>query len=445
MFDLIIKDGWVLLPHPASPTNLIEEQVDIGVKNGRIEKIGSLKNHQAQQVFSARNLHVLPGLMDCQVHFREPGMEHKEDFETGSKSALLGGLTGVFEMPNTFPPTTTPEALDDKRRRAQNRFHCDYAFFVGASPENKNELNRLEKHPACCGIKIFMGSSTGNLLLKDDSDLETVIKRGERRIAVHCEDEARLIQRKKFIQQAKPASHPIWRDEQTAFLATKKLVTLAQKYNRPVHVLHVTTKEEMEFLSQNKNVASVEVTPQHLTLYAPECYEKLNTFVQMNPPIRHKNHYEALWKGVHNGTVSIIGSDHAPHSIDEKNKTYPESPSGMPGVQTLLPLLLNHVNQNRMDLKMIVKFLALNPHLLFKIKDRGMIKENFRAHFTIIDLKKEQKITKNWLAYKCQWSPFENMNIRGWPVATILHGNVCMQEGEILTPPSGREIEFEKK
>ena len=282
-FDLIIKDGTALLPHPAQPNQIIEEQVDIGIVKGHIVEIGSLKNQSAQKVFSARNLHVLPGLMDCQVHFREPGMEHKEDFETGSKSALLGGITGVFEMPNTSPPTIHLEALEDKKNRAKNRFYCDYAFFMGACHENSHELHRLENSSGCCGVKIFMGSSTGNLLLDSDSDLETIIKKGRRRVAVHCEDEARLIERKKFIEPSNPASHPIWRDEQTAFLATKKLVTLAQKYERPVHVLHVTTKEEIEFLAQNKNVASVEVTPQHLTLWAPDCYDQKRVFCSNEP------------------------------------------------------------------------------------------------------------------------------------------------------------------
>ena len=442
-FDLVIKEGIAVLPHPANPFDLLEEQVDIGICNGRIAEIGFIESKKAKKVFSAKNLYVLPGLMDCQVHFREPGMEHKENFETGSKSALLGGITGVFEMPNTFPPTTTAEALEDKKQRAAHRFYCDYAFFAGASPDNTQQLHKLENHPGCCGVKVFMGSSTGNLLLDKEEDLEIIVKNGKRRMAVHCEDEARLLQRKKFIQKNQPLSHAVWRDENTAFIATQKLVRLAQKHQRPVHVLHVTTQEEIEFLSQNKNTASVEVTPQHLTLFSPDCYEQLGSLAQMNPPIRNKRHYQALWKGLQNGVIDIIGSDHAPHTTDEKNKPYPESPSGMPGVQTLLPLLLNHASQERLNLKKIVQLLALNPSRLFKIKDRGKIQKNFLAHFTLVDLKKQQKITKEWLAYKCGWSPFENMNICGWPTTVILHGQISMQDGEILTKPLGKEIEFE--
>ena len=441
-FDLVIKDGTGLFPHPSNSYEIIEEQTDIGIRDGRIVKVGFIERSKCSNVFSAKNLHILPGLMDCQVHFREPGMEHKEDFETGSKSALLGGITGVFEMPNTSPPTTNLQALNDKLDRAKNRFYCDYAFFAGASPENKNDLHNLEKTKGCCGIKVFMGSSTGNLLLDKEEDLEIIIKNGKRRIAVHSEDEARLIERKQFIQEGKVESHAVWRDEKTAFNSTQRLIRLAEKYQRPVHVLHVTTEEEMEFLSQHKKTASVEVTPQHLTLYAPECYKQLGTLAQMNPPIRSSRHFKALWKGVQNGVVDIIGSDHAPHTLEEKNKIYPNTPSGMPGVQTLLPLLLNHRHQGRLNLQTIVRLLAVNPHYIFKIQERGLIQEGFLAHLTLIDLKKEQRITKDWLAYKCKWSPFENLKVTGWPTAVFLRGELAMKENEIINSAKGQEIAF---
>lgn len=442
-FDLVIKDGTALLPRPSDPSQLLEEQVDIGIKAGVISEIGSIDSKKAEQVFSAKNLHILPGLMDLQVHFREPGMEHKENFETGSRSALLGGITGVFEMPNTFPPTTNKEAFEDKRNRAKERFYCDYAFFMGASPENKEQLAELEKQQACCGVKVFMGSSTGDLLLEKESDLDWIVKNGRRRMAAHCEDEARLTERKKWIQEGEVLSHPIWRDEQTALLATKKLLRLARKYSRPVHILHVTTQDEMELLSHYKDVASVEVTPQHLTLSSPECYERWGTLTQMNPPIRELKHQEALWKGIYNGTVDVIGSDHAPHTLDEKNKTYPQSPSGLPGVQTLLPLLLHHRSQERLDLKMIVRLLAMNPRRIFKIKDRGIIAKNNLANFTLVDLKKQFTMDKKWLASKAGWSPFEDMKVTGYPFAVILRGKVAMKEGEVLCQPLGQEITFE--
>ncbi len=442
IFDLVIKGGLVLISRPENPLDLVEEQVDIGISDGQIVEIGFIEQKKAHQVFNAHNLHVLPGLFDCQVHFREPGMEHKENFETGSRSALLGGMTGVFEMPNTFPPTTSVEALEEKRRRAKNRFYCDYAFYMGASPENADQLDELEKQPACCGVKVFMGSSTGNLLVDQEKDLEKVVQHGSRRMASHCEDEDRLNQRKSYIVEGQVDSHCIWRDEQTALLATQKLVQFAEKYNRPVHILHVTTQDEIEFLAQHKSVASVEVTPQHLTLTAPECYEKLGTLTQMNPPIRSERHFHALWRGVQNGVVDIIGSDHAPHTLEEKNKTYPATPSGMPGVQTLLPLLLHHRSLKRLDLQTIVRLLAVQPYLKFKMKNRGLIQKGFKANFTIIDSKKKWQITKNWLSYKCGWSPFEGMSIEGWPHTVILEGQRAMQEGEVIGAAQGKEIEF---
>ena len=442
MLDLVIKDGMALISRPENPLELIEEQTDIGIRGGEIVEIGSIDSKKAQKVFKAQNLHVLPGLLDCQVHFREPGMEHKENFETGSRSALLGGLTGVFEMPNTFPPTTSVEALNEKKTRAEGRFYCDYAFYVGASPENAQRLGELEKQSACCGVKVFMGSSTGNLLVSQEQDLENVVQHGTRRMASHCEDENRLNERKSYIESGNPDTHRIWRDEQTALLATQRLVRLAEKHKRLIHVLHVTTQEEIEFLAQHKSLASVEVTPQHLTLIAPECYDRLGTLAQMNPPIRSERHFHALWKGVQKGVVDIIGSDHAPHTSEEKNKTYPNTPSGMPGVQTLLPLLLHHRSLERLDLKTIVRLLAVQPYLKFKIKRRGLIQKGFKANFTIVDLKKKWQIQKNWIEYKCGWSPFEGMNIKGYPHAVILNGQCAMQEGEILNDAQGKEIEF---
>lgn len=439
-FDLVIKDGTALISHASG---IIEQQTDIGIRNGLISKIGHIEKKQAKKIFSAKNLYVLPGLMDCQVHFREPGMEHKENFETGSRSALLGGITGVLEMPNTSPPTINKVALQDKRTRAEGRFYCDYSFFLGACPENKNKLSQLENHPGCCGVKIFMGSSTGPLILDKEEDLEMVIKNGKRRVALHCEDEKRLIERKHFIKENDPSSHALWRDEKTALFATQKAVRLAKKHKRPIHILHVTTQEEIEFLAQNKDTATVEVTPQHLTLTAPSCYKKWKTLVQMNPPIREQRHFQALWKAVQNNIVDIIGSDHAPHTLDEKNKPYPESPSGLPGVQTLLPLLLHHRKEGRLNLKSIVKLLALNPKKYFKMKKRGSIKQDFIANFTLIDLKKIRKITKDRLAYRCGWSPFEDMVIHGWPTAVILHGQLAMQNDEVLEKPLGQEINFE--
>ena len=444
MYDLIIKEARCLLPQPKYPNQIQEEELDLGIKNGKIKHIGSLHKASAKEFFSAKGLYVLPGLIDTQVHFREPGLEHKEDLFHGSLSAIKGGITAFFEMPNTDPPTSQVTDLEEKVKRAEKNSWCDFAFYLGAMKENKTRLADLEQSLACPGVKLFLGNSTGNLALEDEESLHQVFSKRKRITAIHSEDESRL-QERKALSYAKPAharNHPIWRDPEVCFISTKRVVALARKYKAPIHILHVTTKQEMEFLSQHKDIASIEVTPQHLTLSAPDCYEKYGSFVQMNPPIREKDHQEALWKAVQSGLVDMIGSDHAPHTKKEKLKAYPASPSGMPGVQTLLPLMLDHINKGRLDLKLLVQLLAHNPARRFQLKNQGMIKEGFKAHFTIIDLKMKKTIEQSWLASKCAWSPFENWKVQGWPVFTFLYGQKRMAEGEVLGPPSGQKIEF---
>ena len=395
--------------------------------------------------FSAKGLFVLPGLIDTQVHFREPGLEHKEDIYHGSLSAIKGGITGFFEMPNTLPPTAWTKDLEEKIQRAKQKSWCDFAFYLAAVPENKDSLIELEKHTACPGVKIFLGHSTGNLVLEDDSSLHTVFSNRHKITAIHSEDEARLKERKHLANTQPPhaRNHPFWRDEQTSLISTKRVVALARKHNTPIHILHVSTKEEMEFLKNHRDIASIEVTPQHLSLKAPDCYEEYGSFVQMNPPIRDKIHQSALWKAVRSGLVDIIGSDHAPHTIQEKQKPYPQSPSGMPGVQTLLPLMLNHINQGHLDLKLLVQLLAHNPSMRFKIKDQGQIKEGYRANLTLIDLKAKRRIESQWLTSKCGWSPFEGWTVQGWPMFVFLHGKTVVAEDEVLGSPSGRPIQFD--
>lgn len=443
-FDIVIKEGAVLLSHPKNPYELVEEFLDIGISNGHIIKLGSLGKHSAEYTFKAKGLHVLPGLIDTQVHFREPGMEHKEDIESGSRSAILGGITAFFDMPNTFPPTTTEKAFNDKLERAKNNSWCDFAFFIGASPENIQELSKLANKKHCCGIKIFMGSSTGSLLLHEKDKLEYILKNISKKIAVHSEDENRLRERKRIVlsNPGKAHLHPVWRDPECALKSTKQIVELAQKYHRKVHILHVTTEEEMQFLAQHKNASTVEVTPQHLTLMAPGCYDLLGTLAQMNPPIREERHNKALWKGVQSGIVTMLGSDHAPHSLQEKQKIYPNSPAGMPGTQTMLTLMLNHVNEQKLSLKKLTELLAVNPHRYYGIEKQGLIKEGFKANITFIDMKKRRKITQKWLASKCGWSPFENKEITGWPVAVLLNGAWAMREDQLIGAPNGKPMSF---
>ena len=436
-YDLIIKSGTVWTT--GGPAD-----VDVAVRGGRIAGIGAFDASTADQVVDAAGLTVLPGVVDTQVHFREPGNEHKEDLESGTRAAALGGVTAVFEMPNTSPSTTTAEALQDKLDRAAGRAWTDHAFFVGASPENAERLGELETLPGCCGVKMFMGSSTGNLLVADDDTVRRVLANGSRRVAVHSEDEPRLLARQGERVEGDPASHPVWRDAETAITCTTRLLKLARETGRRVHVLHVTTADEVALLAAAKDIATCEVTPQHLTLVAPDCYERLGTYAQMNPPIRGQQHNDGLWAGVRDGVFDVVGSDHAPHTADEKAAAYPASPSGMPGVQTQLPLLLDHVNAGRLTLARLVDLVCSGPARIYNIAGKGRIARGFDADFTLVDLKATREITGDWLASKCGWSPFEGMNVTGWPMGTIIRGNVVMREGELADAAVGAPVRFQE-
>ncbi len=436
-YDLVVKGGTVW-------TTGGPAEVDVGVRDGRIADIGAIDAGAAGEVVDAAGLVVLPGVVDTQVHFREPGNEHKEDLESGTRSAALGGVTALFEMPNTNPSTTTPEALQDKLDRAAGRAWTDHAFFVGASPENAEQLGELEVLPGCCGVKMFMGSSTGNLLVADDENVRRVLASGRRRMSVHSEDEPRLLARQDERVEGDPASHPVWRDEETAITSTKRLLKLARETGRRVHVLHVTTADEVALLADAKDIATCEVTPQHLTLVAPDCYERLGTYAQMNPPIRGQHHNDGLWAGVRAGVFDVVGSDHAPHTAEEKAAPYPASPSGMPGVQTQLPLLLNHVNAGRLTLARLIDLVCSGPARIFGIAGKGRIALGFDADFTLVDLKATREITTDWLAAKCGWSPFEGMSITGWPMGTIIRGNVVMRDGELADAPIGVPVRFQE-
>lgn len=437
-FDLIIRGGTVFTP--GGPV-----AADVGVRAGRIAAIGDLKAAKAAERMDAAHLHVLPGVIDTQVHLREPGLEHKEDLATGTAAAVLGGVVAIFEMPNTKPGTLTAADLDDKLARAKGRAWCDHAFFIGAAAENVGELAALERKAGCAGIKVFMGSSTGSLLVEDDATLARVVANGHRRMAVHCEDEARLRERHALVAGgADPAMHPVWRDEETALAATRRLLRLARSAGRRVHVLHVTTAEEMAFLTDHKDIATVEATPQHLTLAAPECYERLGTYAQMNPPIRDARHREALWAAVEAGVVDCIGSDHAPHTREEKDKPYPQSPSGMPGVQTLVPVMLNHVAEGRLSLARFVDLTSAGPARIYGIAGKGRIAVGYDADFTVVDLGAQRRITNMWIASRCGWTPFDGMKVTGWPISTVLRGRVAMRDDQLIGDAAGEPVRFQE-
>jgi dihydroorotase len=434
-YDVILRDGEVVNQDGTGVR-------DIGIRGGRIAALGVAADASAGRVVDCRGLTVLPGVIDSQVHFREPGLEHKEDLESGSRAAVMGGVTTVFEMPNTDPQTTTPAALEDKIRRGTNRMHCDFAFWVGGTHENAKDVAELERLPGAAGIKVFMGSSTGSLLVDDDDGVREILRRTRRRAAFHSEDEEMLRARRDLRVEGDPSTHPEWRSPQVALHCTKRLVAIANGVGARIHVLHISTAEEMRYLADWKHVASCEVTPNHLTLDGKEAYARLGTLVQMNPPIRNAAHRQVLWWGVRQGIADILGSDHAPHTLEEKAKTYPASPSGMTGVQTLVPLMLDHVHAGRMTLQRFVDMTSAGPARLFGLARKGRIAVGYDADLTIVDLKRRETITNGWIASKSRWTPYDGVTVTGWPVGTFVRGQAVMWEGDLLAPSTGRPAMF---
>ncbi|MEZ2332767.1 dihydroorotase [Mesorhizobium sp. RCC_202] len=433
-FDLILTGGTVV-NHDGGGFR------DVGVRDGRIAAIGDLGQASAGETIDCTGLHILPGVVDSQVHFREPGLEHKEDLETGSRAAVLGGVTAVFEMPNTNPLTTSEAALADKVRRATGRMHCDFAFWVGGTRDNAGDVGELERLPGAAGIKVFMGSSTGDLLVEDDEGVASILRNTRRRSAFHSEDEFRLRERLAERIEGDPSSHPVWRDEIAALRCTERLVRIARQTRARIHVLHISTAEEIVFLEQHKDVATCEATPHHLTLTADD-YARLGTLIQMNPPVRPSRHRDGVWHGISQGIVDVLGSDHAPHTLAEKAKPYPASPSGMTGVQTLVPIMLDHVNAGRLTLQRFVDLSSHGPQRIFGMARKGRIAAGYDADFTIVDMKRRETITNAQAGSKAGWTPYDGRKVTGWPVGTMVRGTRVMWEGEIVTPGQGRAVEF---
>ena len=433
-FDLILKNGTVFTPEATEIT-------DIAVKDGKIVDFGSFDN--AEEIIDCTNLFVFPGLIDTQCHFREPGGEHKETLETGTLSAALGGVTGIFEMPNTNPLTITPEAMEFKLKKAHETSYVDFAFYFGGTAEYAEHLSEWENIDGVCGIKIFMGASNGDLLSATDEEIDAIVANGKRVIAVHAEDESIMNENKVTIlgDSNDVAMHYKWRSEESCLNATKRIVTIAKKYSRKVHILHITTAQEMAFLKANKDIASAEVLANHLTLHAPDCYDMFGTLAQQNPPIREKHHQDALWAAVADGTVDIVASDHAPHTLDEKSGTYPNTPSGTPGVQTLIPIMLNHVHEGRLSYERLVDLMAYGPYRIHKIKNKCLIRKGFNADFTVVDPKAEHIISNAEQASKSGWTPYDGKKVVGFPTMTIIGGKTIMRDGEI-TGRSNNQIEF---
>ena len=434
-FDRIFKNGIVVNQDG-------EGQRDVGVKNGQITALGDLSRASAGEVIDCKGLHILPGVIDSQVHFREPGLDHKEDLESGSRAAVMGGVTTVFEMPNTDPLTTTPEALADKIKRGTHRMHCDFAFWVGGTHENAKYVGELERLPGTPGIKVFMGSSTGALLVEDDEGVASILRNTRRRSAFHSEDEMMLRERRDLRVENDPRSHPVWRSAEVAMRCTERLVRIAHETRARIHVLHITTAQEILFLAQHKDVASCEITPHHLTMAAPECYERLGTYAQMNPPVRDAQHRDGLWYGIQQGIADVLGSDHAPHTRAEKDKPYPNSPSGMTGVQPLVPLMLDHVNAGKLTLQRFVDLTSAGPQRLFGMAKKGRIAVGYDADLTIVDMKRKETIRHDWIASKSAWTPYDGVTVQGWPIGTIVRGHKVMWDGALVDNARGEKVLF---
>jgi len=438
-FDLIIRGGTL-----ATSEHL--GVADIGITDGKIAEIGDLSYASSAGVVDATHLVVMPGVIDTQVHFREPGLEHKEDLATGTLAALAGGVTGILEMPNTNPTTTDAATLQDKLDRANGRAWCHYGFFVGATTENVDRLAEYENLPGSPGIKIFMGSSTGPLLVGDDEHLRRVLLSGRKRCPIHAEDEPRNKERKSLISDHPHArEHPFLRDAESARLATQRILALSEETGRPVHILHVSTTIEPPMIAEAKRRGlgtTAEVTPQHLWFAGPDCYDRLGTLAQMNPPIRSEEDRAGLWEALRAGIFDVFGSDHAPHTLEEKAQPYPQSPSGMPGVQTLLPVLLTFVAQGRLDFQTLVKMACERPADLYGMTGKGQLAVGYDADITIVDPAKSYVFERSMVKSKCGWSPYEGETLTGSIEAVVLNGKVAMRGGETVGSARGRQLVF---
>jgi dihydroorotase len=413
---------------------------DVYCDNGVIERIEPRIDAAADESIDASGLLLLPGVIDPQVHFREPGREHKEDLASGSRAAARGGVTSFLEMPNTDPPTVNQAALDDKLARAAKKCVVNYGFFIGATPDNLDSINHAAP---TCGIKIFMGASTGSLLVDREEDLERIFANGTRLIAVHAEDEARIRERQQqYADRRDPAVHSEIRDNECALLATKRALALSKKYRRRLHILHLSTHEEVELLRRDKpSWVTAEVIPNHLLLNVGD-YARLGTLAQMNPPIRTARDNASLWQGLRDGIVDFIATDHAPHTLDEKRAPYPKSPSGMPGVETSLPLMLTEMRAGKCKLAEIQKWMCRAPAEAYGIPNKGRLLPGYDADLTLVDLQTYRPVRNEETYTRVRWSPFAGRRLTGWPVYTIVGGRVVFDRDHIRDGILGRALRF---
>jgi dihydroorotase len=434
---LLIHHARILLPNGEFMVG------DVKTQGGKIVAVGVDIPNEGEAIpeIDAAGLTLLPGVIDPQVHFREPGLEHKEDLFTASCACAKGGVTSFLEMPNTRPLTKVKSALADKLQRASQKCVVNYGFFIGATPDNLPDL--IEANPTC-GIKIFMGSMKGELLVDQEAFLDPIFANGDRLIAVHAEDQARINQRRtEFAGISDPAIHSTIQDEQAALLATKLALKLSKKYQRRLHILHLSTGIEAELLRQDKpSWVTAEVTPQHLLLNI-SAYEKIGTLAQMNPPLRSPENNDILWQALLDGVIDFIATDHAPHTLEEKAQTYPNSPSGMPGVETSLPLMLTQAMAGKCTVQQVANWMATAVAKAYKIPNKGLIEPGYDADLVLVDLENYRPVLREELLTKCGWSPFEGWNLTGWPVVTIVGGKVAFDHGKVNTEVRGKPLSFD--
>jgi dihydroorotase len=433
--SLLIRGARVLLPNGEFLVG------DVEIRESKILRVAPSIAAVGDREIMAKGLTLLPGVIDPQVHFREPGLEHKEDLFTASCACAKGGVTSFLEMPNTRPLTTTQAALDDKLSRAAEKCLVNYGFFIGATAENLPDLLSANPTP---GIKVFMGSMHGQLLVDGEATLEAIFAAGDRLIAVHAEDQARINQRRlEFAGMDDVAVHSQIQDNQAALLATQLALKLSNKYQRRLHILHLSTGDEAEFLRQEKpSWVTAEVTPQHLLLNT-SAYEKIGSLAQMNPPLRAPRDNEILWQALLDGVIDFIATDHAPHTLAEKAQDYPNTPSGMPGVETSLPLMLTQAVQGRCTVAQVANWMSAAVAKAYKIPNKGKIAPGFDADLVLVDLDNYRLVMREEMVTKCGWSPFEGWNLTGWPVVTVVGGKVVFEKGKLDTTVRGEALTFD--
>lgn len=426
-------------------------QADVGIRDQRIATIAKdLSSHAAIQVMDASGLHLLPGMIDDQVHFREPGLTHKGDIATESAAAVAGGITTYMEMPNVNPLTINAQALEDKYQRAAGRSHANFAFYLGASNDNLEEIKNLDPQ-AACGVKVFMGASTGNMLVDNPEVLEAIFAHAPILVATHCEDSPMIqaneaLAREEYGEDVPFSEHPKIRSEEACWKSSSFAVALAKKHGTRLHVLHITTAKELALFEpgalKGKRITA-EACVHHLW-FSEEDYARLGAQIKCNPAVKRKEDRDAILQAVAEGRIDIIATDHAPHTWEEKQGSYFKAPAGLPLVQHALPSLLDHYNAGRLSLETIVQKACHNPAEAFQVKDRGYLREGYFADLVLVDLQKETTVTKESLLYKCGWSPFEGHTFQSRIVTTFVNGGIAWHEGQLGQKVHGQRLTFNR-